>query len=188
MSELYRILLRADEAESRTLPRAGVRERLRSVPKLVAKSTEHGDEHHEFGEADEHGVMTLTLRGPDRETLSAIEVEIPRPWVMDNGPQVFALVFMLQGWTDWEVYDPQIEGTLHREAVLQGLVAMRQGRMQEEGKKVPRPRLEDAGTREPEKAPGAESAEADSPGPRPDAASAPSTPSTRTRKRRWRFW
>lgn len=137
MSEFYRILVRGDDAESSTLPRSAVRDRLCAVPKVVLRE---GDLH-EFGEADEHGVMTLQLHGPDEETLSSIEVMIPRPWVMQMGPQVFALVFMVQGWTNWEVYDPQIDGTLQREAVLQGLVAMRQARMQEEGRKVPEPKL-----------------------------------------------
>ena len=182
MSECYQILIRADEAESQPLPRAELRQRLLSVPKLVALD----EDHFEFGEADEHGIMTLLMRGPDPQRLSAIEVQIPRPWVMESGPQVFALVFMLQGWTDWEVYDPQIEGTLQREAVLQGLVAMRQARMREEGRQVPEPRFEGdpsglAASEEGGPDPAYEPLSREEDSPPEDEPSAPP-------KRRWRFW
>lgn len=164
MSDSYTILLRAGGDAAPGCSREEILRRLRSVPKLQEK----GEGRLEFGEADEHGVMTLALLGPDPQLLESIEIRIPRPWVMENGPQVFALVFMIQGWTDWEVYDPQIDSTLHREAVLQGLVAMRQARMQERGQRVPEPRIQDAG--------------GDTGDEIPDAGDAGS------KKARWRFW
>ena len=81
---------------------------------------------------------------------------------MERGPRVFALVFMLQGWTRWEVFDPQLGDTLQREAVLQGLVAMRQAQMEKEGARVPRPVVE-----------GDESGASSSSG---------------SRRKRWRWW
>ena len=172
MSELYRILLRKDEAESMSLPRAEMRGRLGAIPGVIART----ENDFEFGETDEDGVMELRLCGSEAEELSRIEVEIPRAWVMQNGPRVFALVFMVQGWTGWEVYDPQIEGTLQREAVLQGLVAMRQARMQEEGRRVPEPRLDNSPTAF---APATERTTTDATA--DDEAAVP-------KKRRWRFW
>jgi len=181
LSEIYRIVIRKDASESESLPREALRQRLRSVPRVLARD----EDRHEFGEADEHGVMSVSLRGSTPDALSAIEVEIPRAWVMNSGPQVFALVFMLQGWTDWEVYDPQIEGTLQREAVLQGLVAMRQARMQEEGRRIPEPRLVDDA--EPsESADGGLNPAYQPSSSRSIADVEDSNPAPR--KRRWRFW
>jgi hypothetical protein len=67
----------------------------------------------------------------------SISIHIPRPWVMERGPQVFALVFMTAEWCDGEVYDPQIEDTLQKETVLQGLVAVRQAQREQEEPSAP---------------------------------------------------
>ncbi len=103
------------------------RARLLRIPGVVEVS----EGRYEFGEADEHGVMGL-----DYHDLS-IEVSVPRPWVQERGPQVFALVFMLAEWLRWEVYDPQIEDVLVKEAVLQGMVAMRQAQREAEARGHP---------------------------------------------------
>jgi len=86
-----------------------------------------------FGEADEHGQMDLRFapEGADG-TFDRIEVRIPRPWVHAKGPQVFALVFMTAEWIGFEVHDPQIDSVLQKEAVLQGMVAMRQAQLDQE--------------------------------------------------------
>lgn len=78
-----------------------------------------------FGEADAHGQMQIDAGDP-------IRVRIPRAWVMERGPQVFALVFMTAEWCGGEVYDPQIDDTLKKEVVLQGMVAVRQARREQE--------------------------------------------------------
>jgi hypothetical protein len=135
MSEFYRLTLRSDPEHPVDLDRAGLRMRLSAVPTV----TDLGEGRYHFGEADENGVMELT----QLESAAGMSVSIPRPWVMDKGPQVFALVFMIQGWTGWQVFDEQIGETLQREAVLQGLVAMRQARLSEvEREATPRPRLD----------------------------------------------
>jgi len=85
-----------------------------------------------FGEPDEHGVMEISVR----ET-GSISIRIPRAWVMDRGPQVFALVFMTAEWCDGEVHDPQIDDTLQKETVLQGMVAVRQAQREQELKSAP---------------------------------------------------
>jgi len=136
---------------------------------------------YEFGEPDEHGVMSIGLgRGGDQtpdDHFDKIEISIPRPWVQSNGPQVFAIVFMIQGWTDWVVYDPQIGDTLQREVVLQGLVAMRQAQMETDANaRVPRPEL---------KMPPGEPAP---PLLTPDEPSRPSPAPPKSSRRRWRFW
>jgi hypothetical protein len=77
------------------------------------------------------------------DLMRSIEISIPRFWIKARGPQVFAIVFMMQGWTGFEVYDPQIESTLERETVLQGMVAIRQAQLENQGLEVPKPRLKD---------------------------------------------
>ena len=57
---------------------------------------------------------------------------MPRAMVVEKGPRVFALVFMLAEWAKWEVFDPQIDDRLQKEAVLSGLVAMRQAQRDQE--------------------------------------------------------
>ncbi len=134
---LYRFQLRPPAAGAPVTIRS-ILDRLPSIPGITSR----GDGFFHFGDEDADGVMGIRLQAEGDE-LRRIEVEIPRPWVMQRGPRVFAIVFMLQGWTGWEVYDPQIGDTLEREAVLQGLVAMRQAQMEQQGGKVPRPRVED---------------------------------------------
>ena len=85
-----------------------------------------------FGEADEHGVMEIAAL----ET-GEVRIAFPRAWVNDRGPQVFALVFMAAEWCDGEVYDPQIEDTLRKDVVLQGMVAVRQAQREQELKSAP---------------------------------------------------
>lgn len=161
----YRILLRPREAQSQKLECAPVREKLQAVPGISARD----ERLHHFGDEDEHGVMTICLSAGDAaqetsreapapstegssvarddesapDTMRGIEVSIPRYWIKARGPQVFAIVFMMQGWTGWEVYDPQIESTLERETVLQGMVAIRQAQLENQGIEVPKPRLKD---------------------------------------------
>ena len=120
------------------MPAVSIGERLSSIPGV--RSLGAGRFH--FGEEDEDGVMSIRLASAG-EVLETIEVSIPRVWVKERGPRVFALVFMLQGWTQWEVFDPQIDDILEREAVLQGLVTVRQAQMEKEGGRVPKLRLEE---------------------------------------------
>lgn len=115
---------------------------LTRIPGVV----ETGPDRYAFGDEDEHGVMQLDVfvrrngarvepqdvRDDEADRCDEVEVRIPRDWVMAKGPQVFALVFMLAEWADWEVFDPQIDDTLQKEAVLSGLVAMRQAQRQAE--------------------------------------------------------
>jgi hypothetical protein len=61
-----------------------------------------------------------------------IDIRIPRSWVMERGPQVFALVFMTAEWCNGEVWDPQIEDTLQKDVILQGMVAVRQAQREQE--------------------------------------------------------
>jgi hypothetical protein len=124
-----------------------MREHLRRIPGVK----DQGDGLYTFGERDEHGIMEIEmlvvrdrervpvedLAAEDAERSNGIEVRIPRPWVMPRGPQVFALVFMMAEWNGWEVYDPQIEDTLQKEAVLSGLVAVRQQQLEREGRGGP---------------------------------------------------
>ena len=134
----YTLLLHSDAARSTSTDRADLLARLRRIPG-VEPSDDRVDSY-EFGDRDEHGVMSLELfvcrdgtRVPaadvtdvEGERCDEVEVRIPRAWVLDRGPRVFALVFMLAEWAKWTVFDPQIGGTLQKEAVLSGLVAMRQ--------------------------------------------------------------
>lgn len=159
MNPNYRILLRPRETQSPQLECAPVREKLKAVPGVSARD----EGLHHFGEEDEHGVMTIRLSAESAaegtspagesasarehessaDTLRSIEISIPRFWIKARGPQVFAIVFMMQGWTGFEVYDPQIESTLERETVLQGMVAIRQAQLENQGQRVPKPRLKD---------------------------------------------
>ncbi len=169
MEAPYRIVLRppstAAEGVSRPEPsveatevsRLELEERLVAIPGV--RRLEDGS--YEFAEEGDRGAMGIRFL-PAEGQLESIETEIPRPWVMERGPRVFALVFMLQGWTRWEVFDPQLGDTLQREAVLQGLVAMRQAQMEKEGARVPLPVVE-----------GDESGASSSSG---------------SRRKRWRWW
>jgi len=168
---LYHLHLRPGEAPAASAE--DVARRLPSIPQVQAA----GPGLFRFGEGDEDGVMELRLRG---EPLQSVEVTIPRAWVMERGPQVFALVFMVQGWTGYEVYDPQIDDTLQREAVLQGLVAMRQARRDQEGGRVPEPELN-------EPASGPHQASQDRLG-RPLRPAEDEDDEAPRRKSRWRFW
>lgn len=151
MSSTYTLLLRSDAAHSRPAEREGLVGHLTRIPGVV----ETAPDRYAFGDEDEHGVMELDVYvrrngarvepadvGDDEaDRCDELEVRIPRPWVMEQGPRVFALVFMLAEWARWEVFDPQIEDTLQKEAVLSGLVAMRQAQREQERK--------DAGLSEP---------------------------------------
>lgn len=95
---------------------ADIRERLLRIPGV---SDQGGGLFH-FGQPDADGVMQIRVGD------EAIEITVPRPWVHERGPQVFALVFMVAEWRGFEVFDPQIDEPLQKEAVLQGLVAVRQ--------------------------------------------------------------
>lgn len=137
-STFYTLLLRSDAARSTSTDRADLLARLRRIPG-VEPSDDRVDSY-EFGDRDERGVMSLELfvcrdgaRVPAEEVTDEagsrcheVEVRIPRAWILDRGPRVFALVFMLAEWAKWTVFDPQIGDTLQKEAVLSGLVAMRQ--------------------------------------------------------------
>jgi hypothetical protein len=94
--------------------------------------TESGPRSWAFGEPDEHGAMEIEAL----ET-GQIRIRFPRLWVNDRGPQVFALVFMTAEWCDGEVYDPQIDDTLRKDVVLQGMVAVRQAQREQDMKSAP---------------------------------------------------
>lgn len=140
----YILLLRSDATHARSTDRATLLAHLLRIPG-AAQSGEHPDRF-EFGDRDEHGVMTLELfvlragsrvpaaevRDDEAPRCDGVEIGIPRPWVLERGPRVFALVFMLAEWAKWEVFDPQIGDTLQKEAVLSGLVAMRQAQREHE--------------------------------------------------------
>lgn len=94
--------------------------------------TSDGERRWTFGEPDEHGAMEIEAL----ET-GQVRVRFPRAWVNERGPQVFALIFMTAEWCDGEVYDPQIDDTLRKEVVLQGMVAVRQAQREQETKSAP---------------------------------------------------
>lgn len=119
---VYRLTLRPSSSAEATDSPHSVSDRLLRIPGV----TRIDSGCFRFGEADEHGIMQLDFEG------EAIEVVVPRPWVQDKGPQVFALVFMLAEWLHWDVYDPQIEDVLKKDVVLQGLVAMRQAQREKD--------------------------------------------------------
>ncbi len=132
MSNLYRLVL---SQEGSVLPCEDLRQRLRRIPGLENEDANTLT----FGDEDEHGLMRIRFRpvADPADSYDGLDVEVPRPWVHARGPQVFALVFMIAEWIGWSVYDPQIESTLQKEAVLQGLVAMRQAQLEKEGKGGP---------------------------------------------------
>ena len=139
MSDSYQLLLRGYEACSIPASIDDIASRLGRIPSIQRISPRS----FEFGEADEHGVMKLEFQSwqdgvqiaPDDDNSShCLEITVPRAWVHERGPQVFAIVFMAAEWLGWTVYDPQIEDSLQKDAVLQGLVAMRQARLVAEGK------------------------------------------------------
>jgi len=121
-AEFYRLVLRCGDAENASEHTSAAVDRLLRIPGVV----DCGQGSYEFGKADAAGVMALRFGD------ESIDIEIPRAWVSERGPRVFALVFMLAEWLRWEVYDPQIEETLKKEVVLQGMVAMRQAQRERE--------------------------------------------------------
>ena len=125
--EDYQLVLRPTLEDQDPLDQTLLRERLLRIPGVIAR----GDGVFQFGEIDEHGAMIIQARD------ESIETAIPRAWVHERGPQVFAIVFMMAEWHAYEVYDPQIGEVLIKEAVLQGLVAMRQARLEAEGRGGP---------------------------------------------------
>lgn len=118
---VYTLELREGPDFDGEVTRPRLHDRLLRIPGLEEGSPGH----YSFGEPDEHGRMEMELRG-EGERVEGMEVRIPRPWATSKGPQVWALVFMAAEWAGWEVYDPQIDGTLEKQVVLSGLVAMRQ--------------------------------------------------------------
>ena len=124
----YELTIRAKPDEAFKSDVGMLESRLGRIPgvSLIAPGT------FRFGEPDEHGVMEITALED-----GSISIRIPRPWVMERGPQVFALVFMTAEWCDGEVFDPQIDDTLQKEAVLQGMVTVRQAQREQELKSAP---------------------------------------------------
>ncbi|RKZ11536.1 hypothetical protein DRQ53_00605 [bacterium] len=144
-SEVYELIIRPREGAPRegapgegapgeaptgaptvALERSELERRLACIPGVQAD----GPGSFSFGEPDANGSMRL-------EFGETIDIRIPRPWVMERGPQVFALVFMLAEWSAGEVYDPQIDDTLEKDHVLQGMVAMRQAQREKGSGSMP---------------------------------------------------
>lgn len=124
----YELLIRAT-ADEDFRPDPGMLDtRLGRIPGV----SPHGERSWQFGEADEHGIMEIEAleTGP-------VRIRFPRPWVNERGPQVFALVFMAAEWCGGEVYDPQIDDTLRKEVVLQGMVAVREAQREQETQPAP---------------------------------------------------
>ena len=146
MSETYTLLLRSDDQHSTPSPREGLIAHLTRIPGVE----EHAPDRYRFGDEDAHGVMEIDLHvrragvrvdsadvaDDEAERVDEVEVRIPRPWVMERGPRVFALVFMMAEWAKWEVFDPQIDDRLQKEAVLSGLVAMRQAQREKQAREA----------------------------------------------------
>jgi len=144
MADIYTLLLRSDASHPRPAEREGLLRHLTRIPGVV----ERGPDAFVFGDEDEHGIMELDVfvrrdgarveprdvRDDESARCDEVEVRVPRAWVMENGPRVFALIFMLAEWAKWEVYDAQIDDTLNKEAVLSGLVAMRQAQRDADAK------------------------------------------------------
>ncbi len=142
----YTLRLRSDAGHGRPAERPSLLTQLRRIPGVE----ELGPDLYGFGEPDDHGRMEIefrVFREGQSEPVDAtevtdaeaplcheIEIRVPRPWVLERGPRVFALVFMLAEWARWEVFDPQIDDTLQKEAVLSGLVAMRQAQRDAEAR------------------------------------------------------
>jgi len=129
-SSLYRLRIRPHPGADFDPDPERLRARLLRIPGV----SQTADGRFEFGDRDEHGVTEI-------ECLSGGEIEfrVPRPWVMPRGPQIFALVFMTAEWCSGEVYDPQIDDTLRKDVVLQGLVAVRQAQREGETPAPPDP-------------------------------------------------
>jgi len=132
VSDRYLLWIRRDAEESASSSCEELAERLLRVPTVVQSDGRH----FVFAELDESGQVEIELvEGDDPATFSRVVFDVPRAWVPAKGPQVFALVFMTASWLAWEVYDPQIEDTLKKDVVLQGLVAMRRAQLESEGEK-----------------------------------------------------
>lgn len=134
LSSDYRLLLRPHAASIGDRPVEELRSKLTRVPTLE----EIDSRHFEFGEADQAGIMRLTLQTAGSEAaqqFDQVDIRVPRAWLPGRGPQVFALVFMAAEWLGWEVFDPQIDDTLKKEVVLQGMVAMRRAQLDREGER-----------------------------------------------------
>ncbi len=125
---IYRLVIRARDGQDFDPDVGQLESRLGRIPGVSIE----GNGRFCFGEEDEHGVMEI-VAGDSAD----IDIRIPRPWVMERGPQVFALVFMTAEWCHGEVWDPQIEDTLQKDVVLQGMVAVRQAQREQEQQKPP---------------------------------------------------
>jgi len=126
---VYHLVIRARDGQDFDPDAAMLESRLGRIPGVSVL----GSGQFRFGEADEHGAMEF-VAGPD-----GVDIRIPRTWVMERGPQVFALVFMTAEWCHGEVWDPQIEDTLQKDVVLQGMVAVRQAQREQEQRTAPGP-------------------------------------------------
>lgn len=119
--EPYALTIRArDGAPFRAGPEL-VGERLGRIP----GTSNPAPGHFTFGAVDEHGQMEFVVD-------ETIGIRIPRPWIRERGPQVFALVFMVAEWCQGEVFDPQINDILQKEVVLQGMVTVREAQREQE--------------------------------------------------------
>jgi len=118
---VYHLVIRARDGQEFDPDAAMLESRLGRIPGVSVL----GSGQFRFGEADEHGAMEI-VAGP-----GGVDIRIPRTWVMERGPQVFALVFMTSEWCHGEVWDPQIEDTLQKDVVLQGMVAVRQAQREQ---------------------------------------------------------
>lgn len=123
--ERYRILVRPEGDDSPPASVEQLSSRLLRIPTLERA----GERRFRFGDEDEDGRLELELEGGEGDRFERASFSIPRGWVPRKGPQVFALIFMVRDWLGFEAYDPQIDDVLNKEAVLQGLVAMRQAEL-----------------------------------------------------------
>lgn len=141
MSDTYTLLLRSDAGHARPAAREGVVNHLTRIPGLAERGPDRwafeddGTELMQldlFVRRDGARVEPREVRDDEADRCDEIEVRMPRAMVVEKGPRVFALVFMLAEWAKWEVFDPQIDDRLQKEAVLSGLVAMRQAQRDQE--------------------------------------------------------
>jgi len=121
----YHILIRPLDDGDGDASVADLAARLLRIPTVERD----GERSFRFGDADDDGQMLFELEGGAADRFERVAFSIPRGWVPRRGPQVFALVFMVRDWIGFEAYDPQIDDVLNKEAVLQGLVAMRQAEL-----------------------------------------------------------